>query len=227
MAVSRAPQGASRPDGRFLRHPYERDRSGGYARFMGGSDLDPIEERLQPLAQAIGRAVLGAAALERVLLVDIARRRAASDGLTQRLDRELATLEHKPAGRLLETLRELDIPPYLAGRIDDFIARRNRLVHRFMEDPGVFLAFVTGHGLEPLVERVDRLAADCQALVNELAPAAFSGAERVLGATFDQLLEQVKMADLDEIKDDGLRDQLEMIRNLDANELRSLRRLDG
>lgn len=194
---------------------------------MSVSDLDPIEEQLRPLAQAIGRAVLGAAALERVLLVEIAQRRAATGGLTKRLERELATLERKPAGRLLKTLRETGIPQDLAGRIEELIGRRNWLVHHFMEDGDVFLAFVTGHGLEPLVERVDRLASDCQALVNEIAPAAFSGAEQVLGATLEQLLEQLRVADLGEIEDDDLRAQLELLCTLDANELNALRHSDA
>lgn len=193
---------------------------------MSASNLDPIEERLQPLAQAIGRAVLGAAALERVLLVEIAQRRAASDGLTKRLEQELATLERKSAGKLLKALREIGIPQDLAERIGELIARRNWLVHHFMEDRDVFLAFVVGHGFEPLVERVDRLAADCQALINEIAPPAFSGAEQVLGATLEQLLEQLQAADLDEIEDDDFRAQLELLHNLDANELRALRKSD-
>jgi hypothetical protein len=42
--------------------------------------------------------------------VEIAQRRAASEGLTEQPGRDLATLELKPAGALLETLRRLDIP---------------------------------------------------------------------------------------------------------------------
>jgi hypothetical protein len=38
------------------------------------SKLDPIDERAVPLVLAIGRLVLGAAALEKVLLVDIVMR---------------------------------------------------------------------------------------------------------------------------------------------------------
>lgn len=42
---------------------------------MAHHDLGEMDESFKPLAQAIGRAVLGAAVLEKVLLVDIARRR--------------------------------------------------------------------------------------------------------------------------------------------------------
>ena len=182
-----------------------------------------MDERLQPLMQSVGRAVLAAAAFERVLLVDIAQRRAASDGLTKQLQLELATLERKSAGTLLHTLREIGIEPDLAERIRELIEQRNWLVHHFMEDLEVFLAFVTQDGFEPLVERVDAVAAQCQALVNEIAPPAFSGAEHVLGATLEQLLEGLQAANLDEIKDPRLRAQLEMVRNLDVKELESLR----
>jgi hypothetical protein len=96
-----------------------------------------------------------------------------------------------------------------------------------MEDLEVFLAFVTQDGFEPLVERVDRVAAQCQALVNEIAPPAFSGAERVLGATLEQLLEGLQATNLDEVKDPRLRGQLEMVRNLDVEELKSLREPEG
>jgi hypothetical protein len=53
------------------------------------SALDPIDERLLPLAQSIGRAVLGAAALEKILLVDFAHRYGTQRGLRQELEREL------------------------------------------------------------------------------------------------------------------------------------------
>ncbi|HEX8074772.1 MAG TPA: hypothetical protein VF545_07305 [Thermoleophilaceae bacterium] len=191
---------------------------------MNAADLDPIEERLRPLAQAIGRAVLGAAALERILLLDLAQRRAAAEGLTKRLERELSTVEVQPAGALLKTLRQLDIPLDLAGRIQEVIGRRNQLVHRFMEDLDVAVAFSTGEGVDPIVERVDGLAADCQSLINEIAPEAFSGAGAALGQTLPELLEQVNAADLDVIEDDRLRAQLEWIRHLDLAELKSLRK---
>lgn len=189
---------------------------------MGETELDPIEERLQPLAQAIGRAVLGAAALERLLVVDIAQRRATSAGVTKQLERELASLERKPAGRLLKVLRELAIPADLAGRIEEFVARRNWLVHRFMDDPDAFRAFATGHDIQPLVERVDQIAADCQALVNEIAPGAFSGAERALEAPFDELLTRLQALDPNEIDDDELRAQVEMARALDPSDFKSV-----
>jgi hypothetical protein len=189
---------------------------------MSASELDPVDKKLAPLAQAIGRAVLGAAALEKVLLVDIARRRAESEGLTLRLGQQLSRLELQPAGELLRTLRELGIPSDVANRIEEVIGRRNNLVHRFMEDREVAAVFMTGEGTDRIVERVDKLAADCQRLINEIGPSAFSGVEGVLGATLPELLAMAKSADLDAIEDDQLRAQLRWARDIDADQLDSL-----
>jgi hypothetical protein len=72
-------------------------------------ELGPIAPALEPLLLAIGRAMLSAAALEKVLLVDIASRRAQREGLTPKLGDDLARLERLPAGALLQRLQELGI----------------------------------------------------------------------------------------------------------------------
>lgn len=193
-----------------------------YAWSMSISELNPVDEKFLPLAQAIGRAVLGAAGLEKVLLVDIAQRRAKTEGLTDQLGQQLSRLEAQPAGALLRTLRELGMPGDLADGIQDAIGRRNHLVHRFMEDPDVAAAFTTGEGVDRIVERVDELAADCQRLINEVAPVAFSSAEQALGTTLLDLVELAKSADLEAIEDDQLRAQLRLAQNIDADQLNSL-----
>jgi hypothetical protein len=190
-------------------------------------DLDPIEPRLEPLIQAIGRAVLAAAALEKVLVIDIISRHAEREGLSEHLDAQLSALESRSAGKLLGTLRELGIPGELAGRIDAVILRRNQVVHHFMEDPDVLRAFATGEGLDEVVERTDRLAADCQSIVNELGGPAFAGVEAALGATVPELIRLLQSAELDGIEDDAVRKQLESIRALDPEDIASVfRRAD-
>ena len=47
--------------------------------------LDEMDDSLKPLAQAIGRAVLGAALVEKILLLDLAERLANRDGMTEEL----------------------------------------------------------------------------------------------------------------------------------------------
>jgi hypothetical protein len=178
---------------------------------MSAAELDPPDEAIKPLLQAIGRAVLGAAALEKVLLVDIVQRHAGQEGLSERLGNELSTLERQPAGALLNTLSKLGISPDLGGRIHAVIARRNQMVHHFMEDAEVMTALSTGR-VDHVVERVDEIAAACQRLVNQIAPSAFAGMEGALGATLPELIAALESVDLEAIADDRLRAQLSMVR---------------
>jgi len=79
--------------------------------------LTPIDLAVAPLMQVVGRAVLGAAALEKVLLVDIADRQVGRAGSPNASEEQLARIEHQPAGVLLGTLKEFGVPPTLAERI--------------------------------------------------------------------------------------------------------------
>jgi uncharacterized protein YutE (UPF0331/DUF86 family) len=167
--------------------------------------MDPA---FKPLAQAIGRAILGAAMVEKILLLDIAQRLANSEGMTEDLLDELKHRERHSAGKLLERLKELGVDPELAARIDAMIGLRNNLVHHFMEDPDVLEAFFDGEGFEPIVERVDALALECQEIVNELAPGAFSGTEAAFEMTAQQIAEEIRKVDLDQVTDPALREKL-------------------
>jgi hypothetical protein len=144
---------------------------------------------------AIGRAVLVAAQLEKVLLVEIAHRLVGCEGFL-RADRELAGLERRPAGNLLRRLETFGLAPDLAARIQDVIGRRNRLIHHFLADSDV-LAAMTGGDAKPVIGRVDQLAADCQALINEIGPGAFSGVERVFGSRLSELFRALRAIDLE------------------------------
>lgn len=192
---------------------------------MSVADLDPIDPAVAPLMQAIGRAVLGAAQLEKVLLVEIAQRLVGSEGLS-RADSELAGLERQPGGALLKRLETFGLAPDLAARIQDVIGRRNRLIHHFLEDSDA-LAAMTGRHAEPVIERIDQLAADCQALINEIAPGAFAGVERVVGASLPELLRALQAIDLEAPEGaalpDAVRRQLLALREaLDPEDLTSL-----
>jgi predicted RNase H-like nuclease len=186
---------------------------------INDSKLDPIDEQLTPLVQAIGRAVLGAAALEKILLVDFLHIYGRKHGLRGELEQELSELERKPAGKLLERLRGLGLENDLAARIESVIHRRNELIHHFMEDPDVLSAFQTGDGVGRLVDRVNALAIDCQQIINEISPHAFSGLQELLGGTLSKLLDVLQSADLHEVSDPKLRTQLQGLRTVDPAEL--------
>lgn len=194
---------------------------------MGIADLGPIEPAVAPLLQAIGRAVLFAAVLENVLLVEIAQRRVGCEGFSQHLGGDLADLERRPAGTLLERLKTLGLPADVLARVRDVIERRNRLIHHALEDADVLTA-LNGGQAESAIERVDALAAACQGLVNDIAPGAFSGVERAFGRTLGELLHEVRALDLtaeNEALPDAVRQQLLALRDaIDPEDLVSLLR---
>jgi hypothetical protein len=164
---------------------------------LDDSRLDPMDEEFALLAQSIGRAVMGAAALEKVLLVDIVNRMAQREELEQ----ELRELERRPGGKLLEKLRQLGLDIEMAARIQAAIVRRNTLIHHYMEEPEVMAALMTGAGIDALVRDVDSLAVECQQIVNLIAPDAFAGLQQFLGANLPQILHALTALDLDLVED--------------------------
>jgi hypothetical protein len=181
---------------------------------MSHPDLDPVDDRLKPVVQALGLVVLGAAGLEMILLADILRRRVEQDGFAEELSRELSTLETQTAGRLLARLKQYGLEPSLAARTAEVIQRRNTVVHHFMEDPEVIAVFIAGADAEPLVARLEQLAADCQAVGNEIGGPAFTGLQAAFGASLPDIAQLLRSTDLDEIADPRLRKQAQMIREL-------------
>jgi hypothetical protein len=189
---------------------------------LDDSRLDPMDEEFALLAQSIGRAVMDAAALEKVLLVDIVNRMAQREEQREELDRELRELERRPGGKLLEKLRQLGLNTEMAARIQAAIVRRNRLIHHYMEEPEVMAALMTGAGIDALVGDVDSLAVECQQIVNLIAPDAFAGLQQFLGANLPQLLHALTALDLDLVEDPTLRQQLATLKELDLTQLREL-----
>jgi hypothetical protein len=189
-------------------------------------ELGPVEPGFEPLLISIGRAVLAAAALEKVLLVDIARRRADRDGLVDQLSEDVSKLERQPAGSLLTALKELGLTDELAQRTGELILRRNNLVHRFLEDPVIVSALESGN-IDPVIEQVDRVAVDCQTVVNEIAPDAFGGVAQIFGMPVERVVDLVRAVDPASITDERLREQLVLIQSADAEELRAFLRGEG
>jgi hypothetical protein len=168
-----------------------------------------------PLLLAIGRAVLGVAGLEKMLLAELARllveRHAGADEVTsRRVGEELARLERLPAGQLLAELRGLQLAPELDERIGDVIERRNWLVHHIVEDPAIAKA-VAGGEIEPAVKQVEQLALDAAALAVELHSVAGARLAAAIGKSPAELLEMMKAVDPATIDDPDERRQLEAI----------------
>jgi hypothetical protein len=145
---------------------------------MPASDrLDPIPEELLPLFAAIGRAVWGAASLEKILLLDVLGRLFERHGLGRELTRAIGELQRQPGGPLLKRLTQLEIPPDLAKRIATAIDQRNWLVHRLMEDVHVASALPTGTGMADVIEQVDLVTVACGLLIEEMQGDAFGRLE--------------------------------------------------
>jgi len=140
---------------------------------LDGSYLDPIDARMQPVVLAIGRAVIGAAALEMLVRLHIAQLRVDRVGMAPKLSPELSALDNLTAGQLLSRLRQLEIPVELAERIADVIGRRNDLIHHPLEDQQLMLSGITGVDIDVAVARIDQISIDCQQIGNQLIAVAF------------------------------------------------------
>jgi hypothetical protein len=168
------------------------------------------DEKSAPLLLAMGQVVWGAAALEKSLLLELARLRAERDGQFP-AEQELSRLEHLPAGPLLKELRKLDLPGGLDERIGDAIDRRNQLFHHPVEDPEMVAAIVRGEDIDAVVKRVEQLAIDCGELAVELQAVAVAKLEAVLGKSQAELVQIVQSVDPATVEDPHDRRQLEAI----------------
>ena len=180
--------------------------------------MDEPDARSEPLLRAMGQLVWAAAALEKVLLLVIALLRVERDGAFPSA-KELARLERAPAGVLFGELQKLDLPADLDQRIADAIDRRNRVIHRPIEDPEIVRAIVGGESIDPVTERVQQVALDCGKIAVELQAVVGPRLEKMLGKTQTELMAIVAEADLESIGDARSRQQVEAIRALGGADL--------
>jgi hypothetical protein len=183
------------------------------------------DEKAVPLLHAMGLVIWAAQALEKSLLLELARLRAERDGQFPP-EPELSKLEYLTAGPLLDQLRKLDLPGDLAERISDAIDRRNQLMHRAFEDPEMVAAIARGKGLDTVVSRVERLAIDCGELAVELQLVAGARVEAMLEMPQAEMAQVLASIDLAQISDPRWRAQLEAVRALGDADL-SLRPSDS
>jgi hypothetical protein len=187
-----------------------------------GFFVEPDEEGI-PLSMAIGRAVVGAAALESALRLEAARllhlkHAAREDASDSTLLKELAGLDELTAGGLLRKLKELGMPADLKPRIKDAIDRRNDLVHRTFEDPELARAITKKESVEAVVQRIERLALDCGELAVELEMFAIPKALKLTGRSLEEVVVLVTAQDPRTITDPRERKQLEAVLALAESE---------
>lgn len=168
---------------------------------------------------ALGRAVLGAAALENALRLESAHLllatqagRDAIDG--KELGVQMAELETLTAGQLLRRLRERGLPQDLERRIDDAVSRRNRLVHHLFEDPRLIRAATQPEAEEEGVAHLQALALDCAALSLELQTFALPKIEALAGTSKEELVSHALSLDPAQIEGQEERKQVEAIQSL-------------
>ena len=173
--------------------------------------LEP-DDRTDPLLRAIGRAVWGVAALEKMLLAEVVRRRAEREGMTPELAGLVTRLEeHGTAGVLLGELRALDLAEDLERRIRDLVARRNEFVHHLAEDPVIVRGIVDPEGMDEAVAHVEQLALDSAALAVELHLPSLDKFETIAGISLTEFVEHVKRVDPADVSDPRTRRQVEAV----------------
>jgi hypothetical protein len=175
----------------------------------------PYDEFFEPLSLALGHLVFAAVTLERAMLTDLIQRRVFRDGAEEVFGKRLVSrLERKPAGVLLEALRELDYEPDLAAEIADVIDRRNHFIHHLFDDPEFIEVFAARDGIGLMVKRVEALVSDIHVVTMRLEPQVGAGAEAMFGRSMPELLQLVRETEPDELGEGELRRQLEALRRI-------------
>lgn len=172
-----------------------------------------------PLFTVLGQVVVAAAALESNLQLELARllvaaRARQGPAEDDPLAEQLAELKKLTAGQLLGRLRERGLPESLEQRIDGAIARRNRLVHHFFEDPQLIKATAGTEASADVIGKLQQLALDCAALSVELQLFALPKIEASMGASKEELLNFVLSLDPAQLQKQAERKQVEEIQVL-------------
>lgn len=183
-----------------------------------GTFVEPDDEGSR-LFVAIGRAVVGAGALEAALRVEAARllyTRFATNNppSSSTLGKALRKLDTLTAGGLLNVLRGLGVPEDLERRIKDAIHRRNELVHHTFEDPELARAISHEGSIDAVIERIDRLALDCGELAVELQMFSVPRLLELTERSLTEILDLVTGVDPNTVADARERKQLQTVQAL-------------
>lgn len=182
---------------------------------VSGTLVEP-DEGGSRLFFAIGRAVVGAGALEAALRVEAARllctpHATGSPTSGSTLAQELRRLDKLPAGGLLNVLQSLGIPEDLDRRIKDTVDRRNELVHHTFEDPELARAITDAGNIDTVIERIDRLTLDCGELAIELQMFSVPKLVELTGRSPTEVVDLVTDVDPTTVTDPRDRKQLEAV----------------
>lgn len=130
---------------------------------------------------ATGQAVWVAATLEHALRREVARL-VEEQSNTHSHNRQRPGKERAPAGALLHDLRDLGASAELCERIRVVLDRRNRLVHRMLEEHLPAIQDGSDHALEEATEEITRFSYDCAKCTAELAAGWLVAARRLEAA---------------------------------------------
>jgi hypothetical protein len=173
------------------------------------------DEFFEPVALALGHLVFGAAVLEDAMLADLVQRRVFRDGAQEVFGEGLvARLDRKPAGVLLDHLRQLGYEGELAAEIAAVIDERNHFVHHLFEDPEFLKALAERKSVDGLVKSIEAITAAIYVVIGKLAPGVTAGAEAMFGRSGPQLLALLREVDPSEIGSVEERKQLLALRTL-------------
>jgi hypothetical protein len=177
---------------------------------------DPrYDELFEPLSLSLGHVVFAATALEKALLADLVQRRVIRDGPEEVFGGRLVSrLLNKPAGVLLDELRQLGYEAELAAELATVIDGRNHFIHHLFEDPEFIEVFASRRGVDQIVARVESLVQSIYTAAGKLRPGLAADTSRLFGRSTAELLGALKHLDLSEIDDADLRRQLEAVRTL-------------
>lgn len=179
-----------------------------------GSD-GVYDEFFEPLSLALGHLVFGAAVLEKAMFTDLIQRRVIRDGPGEVFGSQLVSrLLRKPAGVLLEALRQLGYEEDLADELATVIDSRNHFIHHLYEDPEFIEVFAIRQDVDQIVARVETLVQSIYVAVRKLQPDLSTGMRQIFGRSTPQLLDVLKSLDLEDIHDVELRRQLEAVQGL-------------
>lgn len=177
-----------------------------------------LDESATPFLTALGQVVVAVAALEGSLRLELARLLFTTpeerENPTVKALQRLEELETLSAGQLLRLLREQGLPENLERRIDDVIARRNRLVHHLFEDPQLVEAMAGTESSDDAIGKLQQLALDCASVAVELQLFALPKIEASMGVSKQELLDFVVSLNPAQIHRPAVRNQLETIQAL-------------
>jgi hypothetical protein len=164
---------------------------------------------------AIGHTVIAAATLESVLsskLLSLHGQQ--TQGSRAGLAKVASEVDRMTAGALLKALRTYGLSDALSERVAGVVERRNRLVHRPLQNPSLLAALSRGEGATEVASQILDLARDCDRLQHEVAPAAFEDFQSAFGITLPEALGEIEAFDASKLTNPRRRARVEELQRM-------------